>query len=231
VCFCLLFFPLFVDVFIVQPVHVDDTYTARKDLSPLVESGFRLAHPQSRPTYSASRGGGSLVSGGATFSTNYRNSGLYDADSSTTGRVAREVAEGLQKARSQQIAGSYRQHYPLQQSSPDQAQQAQQQEDYSQAAFDAAYEQAVNASAAAAEDDDGVGYYTNDVRDAPPPGAEIAASSGGSYRSNLAVERRAGASSAAAQRDLAGDPLKEHPLDNAYRKARTVYKRSYGLSM
>jgi hypothetical protein len=154
---------------------------------------------------------------------------LYDADSITTGRVAREVAEGLQKARSQQIAASYRQHYPLQQS-PEQAQQAQQ-EDYSQAAFDAEYEQAVNASAAAAEDDDGVGYYTNDVRDAPPPGAEIAASSGGSYRSNLAVERRAGASSAAAQRDLAGDPLKEHPLDNAYRKARTVYKRSYGLSM
>jgi len=32
------------------------------------------------------------------------------------------------------------------------------------------------------------------------------------------------------QREVFGDPLKSNPLENAYRKSRTVYKRAYGLS-
>jgi len=210
-----------------QPTHVDDTYTARKDLSPLVQSGFQLAHPQSRPTYAASKG--SLTGTGAVFGTSYRNSGLYDSNALTTGRVAREVGEKLQQQRSQQLAASYRQHYP-QNGVP--ALQPGQHDD-SQQAWDSAYEQSIAAAASeraafVGQSEDGLGYYTGEVRDAPPPGAEVAAD--GVPQSNLEGDRRR-AAAASQPRDLAGDPLKEHALDNAYRKSQTVYKRSFGLSM
>jgi hypothetical protein len=173
-----------------QPVHVDENYSSTKDVSGLVQSGYNWSHPSSRPTYAVSRAG-TAAGAGATFSTSYRNSGLYDATSTHTSRVTRTVAQGLQLARSQQLAPSMAPNGGAYSSSRPQSQQAPEE----------------------------FGYYTNDVRDAAPIGAEAYENG---YESNLQEPAQS------TQRQIVGDPLLKDPFENAYRKPRTVYKRSYG---
>lgn len=197
-----------------QPEHVDDAYTARSDVMSLTHSGYSLAHPQSRPTYGAAK---ASAGQGATFVTSYRNSGLYDSvNAAQTSRVTKQVADVLQQAKTRErenaereaFARSLRASQQLDGTNPmwNQTMQQQQQQQASAAA----------AAAASAE----YGYYTGETRDAPPPGAEIYPDG---YTSNIAgVEDT--------KRALAGDALLADPLDNAYRKSRTVYKRAYGYS-
>jgi hypothetical protein len=171
-----------------QPAEIDQHYSVTKSTTGLINGGFQFAHPSSRPTYSASRAG-SAQGAGATFSTSYRNSGLYDATSNHTSRVARTVAEGLQFNRSQQLSQS--------------------------SSFGRSQSARPSTNQAAPGE---FGFYTGATADAPPAGVEAYET----YESNLAIEQPT------IQRSMFGDPLLKDPLENAYRKPRTVYKRSFG---
>lgn len=177
-----------------QPVHVDEFYSATKDLSGLATSGLNWSHPSSRPTYSASRSG-SAAGAGATFTTSYRNSGLFDATSTHTSRVTHQVGQHLQQTRAQTaalqqggaavVAGRRFQSGPAQQQSVEHE----------------------------------FGYGTGEVADAPPSGADAYPNG---YESNLSATQQA------TSRPITGDILLSDPIENAYRKPRTVYKRAYG---
>ena len=199
-----------------QPEHVDDAYTARSDVMSLAQSGYSLAHPQSRPTYAAAKASAGM---GATFVTSYRNSGLYDSvNAAQTSRVTKQVADVLQQAKTRERLEAERGEF-------ERSMRASQMLDGSNPfrnQYAAAQQQQQAAPAAASSPDNSYGYYTNDVRDAPPPGAELYDSDAG-YVSNLQGV-------ADTKRALAGDALLDDPLDNAYRKSRTVYKRAYGYS-
>lgn len=209
-----------------QPEHVDDAYTARSDVMSLTQSGYSLAHPQSRPTYGAAK---ASVGQGATFVTSYRNSGLYDSvNAAQTSRVTKQVAQGLQAAKSRERENAEHESFAR-------SMRASQQLDgnpmWNQTRPQSQQQQRP-ATAAAAAASPTYGYYTNDVRDAPPPGAEVEvddSSASGLYSSADGYASNA-QGMADTRRALAGDALLEDPLDNAYRKSRTVYKRAYGYS-
>jgi hypothetical protein len=208
-----------------QPVYVDENYSATKDVSGLIASGFNWSHPSSRPKYAVSRAG-EVEGAGATFSTSYRNSGLFDATSTHTSRVTNAVAQGLQFNRSQQLssgatfaATSRLSTAPTSRGSTG-----------AQGGRTIARNNGVAPSSRPQVPE--VGYYTNDVRDQPPPGAELYVAE--DYRSELdnALELDAHESNSRAQtaRPIVGDPLLSDARDNAMRSRRTVYQRSFGLS-
>lgn len=207
-----------------QPVHVDENYSATKDVSGLVASGIQWSHPSSRPKYAVSRAG-SAEGAGATFSTSYRNSGLFDSTSTHTSRVTNAIAQSLQMNRSQQFAAASSSSLSSAANTTRDIQSRPWMEPKS-----IARNNGVVPSQARPQE---VGYYTNDVRDQPPPGAELY-SDDQSYRSGLdqALELDAYESNSRAQtaRPIIGDQLLADPRENALRKARTVYKRSFGLS-
>lgn len=233
-----------------QPASVDEQYSATRDLSGLAQSGWQWAHPSSRApyTYSARQSG---EPGGAMFSPNsthsshagmHRGSGAQYVDTLRS-RSAREVAQGLQLAQSQRIEQEQSWAQSRSGLQPWQTQGQGGARPQSAYAAPGGFRTGAAGSSFGGLNSNALShsgsnptlepYYTDDVRDRPPPGAEIeveqqSPANPSAYGYGVGSPSSSGYGEEKRSATPLNDPLLSSPLDNAKRKARTVYKRAYG---